>query len=147
MMAKEACTPQTICPERRALVMVFQLAARGEATCAFLPLLPLLPSLCTIPSECYINLVLDKWLETYVTRGSAGLHDRGEHLLRCPPEEDGQVGTKVGGNRERNLYSCGELCVVAICCSLCALDGRRAISCLHGTPLLTVSGPGQSLKK
>jgi hypothetical protein len=63
-----------------------------------------------------INLVLEKWLNTYVTRGSAGLHNRGEHLLRCPPEEDGQVGTKVGSNRERNLYGCGELCVDVICC-------------------------------
>jgi hypothetical protein len=44
------------------------------------------------------------------------LHNRGEHLLRSPPEEDGQVGTKVGSHRERNLYGCGELCVDANCC-------------------------------
>jgi hypothetical protein len=40
------------------------------------------------------------------------LHNRGEHLLRCTPtQEDGQVGTKVGGNCERKLYDCVVNCV------------------------------------
>jgi hypothetical protein len=34
-------------------------------------------------------------VNTYVTRGSAGLHNRGEHLLRCPPEEDHSRGLEA----------------------------------------------------